>query len=102
MCTTRAVSATRDAPTGGGSASLLRLVQRTVAGAARGFVADEIPRHAAALAFYTLLSLAPLVVLLLVVLDALGGEGARQLAAQVGQLVGRGGHGPNSVTRPNW
>jgi membrane protein len=84
------MTATRDRR-GKGGPPLFGLVWRTVKGAARGFVADDILRHAAALAFYTLLSLAPLVVVLLIVLDALGGEGARQLAAQVGRVVGPDG-----------
>jgi membrane protein len=79
-----------------------RAPRQTRAGAGRGFVRgllalrtrfvdDEIPRHAAAIGFYTSLSLAPLVVLLLFVLDAIGGVGAAQLEEQVGLLVGPDG-----------
>lgn len=97
----RHVPCTRDAMHASGteSAPARRASRTNVATAAlRGalalrtrFIDDEIPRHAAAIAFYTSLSLAPIVVLLLFVLDAVGGTGAEQLADQVRLLVGPDG-----------
>ena len=59
-----------------------------LASAGRGFIDNDTFRHAAALAFYTALSLAPLVVLLLWILGLLGFGGEEHLVHQVELLVG--------------
>lgn len=59
-----------------------------LASASRGFIDNDTLRHAAALAFYTALSLAPLVVILLWILGLLGIGGEEHLVRQVELLVG--------------
>ena len=59
--------------------------------AGRDFFEDRVPTLAAALAFYTSLSLAPLIILLLYVCRALGPRAEDQLVAQVNSVVGAGG-----------
>jgi len=58
--------------------------------AANHWLALGAPQHAAALAFYTLFSLAPLMILLITIIGAvLGEEAARgELAARISELVG--------------
>lgn len=57
---------------------------------------DNIPRHAAALAFYTLFAVAPLMLLAVVIMGALYGRDVaeRQLLAQVAQYI----HSPETAT----
>jgi membrane protein len=59
----------------------------------RGWNAHEIPRLGAALAFYTLLSIAPLVILVMSVAGLVFGHSAaqNQLLGQVGSMIGRQG-----------
>lgn len=52
------------------------------------FFDDEVSTRSAALAFYTALALAPLVILLIVVLGALGFDMQKQFIAEAGKTVG--------------
>lgn len=52
------------------------------------FFEDEVTTRSAALAFYTALALAPLVILLIVVLGALGFDMQKQFIAEAGKTVG--------------
>lgn len=52
------------------------------------FIADDVLTHSAALAFYTLLSFAPLIVLALVVASLMGPDAQKTLLDQIGAVVG--------------
>src|SRR5688572_24452864 len=60
---------------------------------ARGWMASDAPRLGAALAFYTVFSLAPLFVIVLAIASMWFGEEAarRELFGQLGTLLGREG-----------
>jgi membrane protein len=68
----------------------LGAIYKTVRDAARKFAGDDAILHAAALAFYTMLSLAPLLVLAIWALDALDFQARESLVQQVTQLAGPG------------
>lgn len=65
-------------------------MMRVLAGAANDWMARSAPQHAAALAFYTLFSLAPLMILLITIIGTVYGEDAArgEIAARVTDLVG--------------
>ena len=69
----------------------LRRVWKVIWGAAMAFVEDEALTHGAAIAFYTVLSMAPILVLLIWLSSALGPNMQDQLIEQVAGLVGRQG-----------
>jgi membrane protein len=73
-----------------GSALSGRQVFRALGNAASHWMALSAPQHAAALAFYTLFSLAPLMILLITIIGTvLGEEAARgEIAARVSEMVG--------------
>lgn len=53
-----------------------------------GFVADDALTHSAAVAFYSVLSLAPILVLMLWISSGLGGEVQSQLVEELARLMG--------------
>jgi membrane protein len=69
----------------------VRFVTGLFRGAFRAFLRDEALTRAAALAYYTILSLAPLLIVVIAVAGiAFGAENVRnQILAQIGQLVGQ-------------
>ena len=73
--------------------SLLRTVQRVLHETALGFVDDRCPRMGAALAYYTLFSLAPLLLIMVSVAGLVWGQDAvrGQLAGQLTGLLGAAG-----------
>lgn len=70
---------------------MLRSWFRVLKVASKDAIEDNVPRHAAALAFYTSLSLAPLIVLLLALASLLGPDSVERLIAQVDDLMGHDG-----------
>ena len=66
--------------------SIWRLARESVS----GWVEDKVSRHAAALAFYTIFSLAPLVVIAVAMVGLVFGEDAAEgrLVGEIGALVG--------------
>ena len=58
-----------------------------------GYDSDDIPRHGAALSFYTLFSIAPLLMIVIAIAGALFGEQAAQgrIVSEISNLVGDGG-----------
>lgn len=71
--------------------SWLRRVFRTIWRAIQSFVEDQALTHSAAVAFYTVLSLAPILVLLLWVSSGLGPEMQQQLVDHLAALIGQQG-----------
>jgi membrane protein len=67
-----------------------RMVYELFRDSAKGFIADEVTRKAASLAYYTLFSLAPLLIISIAVAGAFfGAEAARgEIIAQIRGLVG--------------
>lgn len=87
-------------------ARIWHLARRTVKTAVAGFDDDELMTRAAALAFYSALSFAPLLVLMLWVLAALRPEWQGQLIAMLTSVIGEQGAGAvklvidNATQRP--
>lgn len=66
----------------------LKVTLRTVKNVAKGFADDELMTRAAALSFYSALSFAPLLVLLLWIVASMSASWQDQLVAQLNSLVG--------------
>lgn len=75
----------------GAAATFVARVGRTIVLAIQNAVSDRVFRLAAALAFYTALSLAPLLVLVLWCLSLLGTLGEVHLVREVTNLIGKDG-----------
>lgn len=71
--------------------ALAKQTWRIVWRAVQAFIEDQALTHGAALAFYTGLSMAPILVLLVMITSGLGGETQEQLIEEIGRLVGRQG-----------
>lgn len=69
----------------------LELTKRSVVTATNGFSDDELMTRAAALSFYSALSFAPLLVLLLWILSALGDQWQAQLVESLTNVIGQQG-----------
>jgi membrane protein len=70
--------------------SIAALIKRTVISAFSGFADDELMTRAAALAFYSSVSFAPVLILLVWMLSALYSDGQQQLAAMLTDMIGPG------------
>ena len=68
--------------------SIAKLVKRTVTSAFSGFLDDELMTRAAALAFYSSVSFAPVLILLVWMLSILHSDGQQQLAAMLTGMIG--------------
>lgn len=68
--------------------SITTLIKRTVIAAFSGFNDDELMTRAAALAFYSSVSFAPVLILLVWMLSALHSDGQQQLAAMLTGMIG--------------
>ncbi len=70
---------------------IFKLLFRTVRDAFAGWWADEAPRLAAAVAFYTVFSLAPLVIIAVAIAGAIFGDAAAQgqIVSHMEELIGR-------------
>ncbi len=68
--------------------SITTLIKRTVTAAFSGFGDDELMTRAAALAFYSSVSFAPVLILLVWMLSILHSDGQQQLAASLTGMVG--------------
>ncbi|MGP1667704.1 MAG: YihY/virulence factor BrkB family protein, partial [Rhodanobacter sp.] len=64
------------------------MIKRTVVSAFSGFGDDELMTRAAALAFYSSVSFAPVLILLVWMLSALHSDGQQQLATMLTQMIG--------------
>ena len=70
--------------------SIWTLIRRTVISAFSGFNDDELMTRAAALAFYSSVSFAPVLILLVWMLSILHSDGQQQLAATLTGMIGTG------------
>ncbi|MEO6800875.1 MAG: YihY/virulence factor BrkB family protein [Rhodanobacter sp.] len=70
--------------------SIATLIKRTVTTAFSDFGDDELMTRAAALAFYSSVSFAPVLILLVWMLSALHSDGQQQLAAMLTGMIGTG------------
>jgi membrane protein len=70
---------------------IFRVLFRTVKDALAGWWADEAPRLAASVAFYTIFSLAPLVIIAVAIAGAIFGDAAAQgqVVSRMEELIGR-------------
>lgn len=73
--------------------SIWPLLKRTVTSAFSGFSDDELMTRAAALAFYSSVSFAPVLILLVWLLSILHSDGQQQLAATLTGMIGTGAAG---------
>ena len=83
---------------------MLRELRAVAVGAAKGFYEDEILSSSAALAYYSLLSMAPLLLVVVSVAGVFFSDGAvqTQLVAQIRSLVGpEGAELADTVIRNN-